>query len=148
MKLALRFLVLSLAGVLLVHALFATYTVGREMQLYDQDAWNDHGHLVRAIVPAFVRAWQRDGSAEALRVLAAVTAREADLSVTWLPKGAADAPPASDATADGLVHRHVADARRGTFDLVTYAPVHFRQVDGHIVIRESSAARQAFLHRS
>ena len=148
MKLALRFLILTLAGVFAVHAVYAAYTFHRELRSFDEDTWRDHETLARALAPAFLRAWQRDGQREALRVLSKINARETHLRVEWLPPGGPGWPSSTrQEIPDQLIHKEIG-TEGGDIRLVTYAPVHVGAQDGYLVLHESAAPRQAYVRQS
>ncbi len=75
MRLALRFLLLTLVGIFVVLAGHAAFAFRREVARHDQDARQDHEVLGRAMAPAFTEAWQHDGQRAALHVLSRVNAR-------------------------------------------------------------------------
>ena len=148
MKLALRFLVLTLAGIFAVHAAYAVYSFRRELRVFDEDTWRDHETLARALVPAFMRAWQHDGRAEALRVLSRINAQESHLRAAWLPPGSSQWPSSSMATTRRRLIQREVRTDGGPSRLVTYAPVHVDGKDGYLVLQESTARREAYVHQS
>ncbi|MEO8183407.1 MAG: HAMP domain-containing sensor histidine kinase [Deltaproteobacteria bacterium] len=147
MKLALRFLLFALLGILLVVAASTALEFRRELDVFDTDLQRDHRVLARSLVPAFVMTWERDGQAAAVNLLGRVNRMEGLLQSRWVPAGSPEAPdPALPRTSDGLV-QVVQNSPRGS-EMVTYASVAGASGAGFIEIRESLAPRQRYVTES
>src|SRR6186713_3125616 len=104
MKLALRFLLFALLGILLVVAGSTWLNFRREIALFDVDLERDHRVLAHALTPAFVMTWEHEGQAAALRLLSQVNLTEGLLQSRWVPAADPGAPsPALTAAQDGLL---------------------------------------------
>jgi two-component system NtrC family sensor kinase len=145
MKLALRFLLFALLGILLVVAGSTLLEFRRELDLFDVDLQRDHRVLAHALVPAFLMTWEHDGPAAATNLLGRVNHREGLLQSRWIPGDSAEAPdPALPRGADGLV-QVVQNNAEPDGEMVTYAPVQSTPVNGFIEIRESLEPRHRYV---
>jgi two-component system NtrC family sensor kinase len=147
MKLALRFLLFALLGILLVVAASTALEFGRELDVFDTDLQRDHRVLARSLAPAFLMTWERDGQTAAENLLARVNHTEGLLQSRWVPESSSEAPgPAVPRTPDGMVQ--VVQEAGEQSDMVTYAPVEGAPVGGFIEIRESLEPRQRYVMES
>jgi two-component system, NtrC family, sensor kinase len=147
MKLALRFFLFALLGILLVVAASTALEFRRELELFDTDLQRDHRVLARSLVPAFVMTWEREGQAAAVNLLGRVNRTEGLLQSRWLPADSPAAPdPALPQTFDGLVQ--VVQNAAHDSEMVTYAPVAGTSNPGFIEIRESLQPRQRYVTES
>src|SRR6186713_2457833 len=142
MKLALRFLLFALLGILLVVAGSTWLNFRREIALFDVDLERDHRVLAHALAPAFLMTWEHDGQAAALRLLSRANLTEGLLQSRWVPAGDSGAPSAElPPTQDGLLHV-VQHPSSNVSEMVTFAPVKGPAGAGFIEIRESLEPRQ------
>src|SRR4051812_8427108 len=133
MKLALRFLLATLLGILVVVAASTALNFQRELNDYDEDSQRDHRVLAHALVPAFLTTWDREGQAAALRLLSRVNLTEGTLQSRWVPRGSAGAPdPVLPHGPDGLIQVVQPSSEGG--DMVTFAPVDRAPAPGFIEI--------------
>jgi len=147
MKLALRFLLFALLGILLVVAASTALEFGRELNVFDTDLQRDHRVLARSLTPAFLMTWERDGQTAAENLLARVNQTEGLLQSRWVPANSPDAPaPSLSRTPDGLVQ--VVQGVGPQSHMVTYAPVAGAPGGGFIEIRESLEPRQRYVTES
>jgi len=145
MKLALRFLLFALLGILLVVAGSTALNFRRELGLFDIDLQRDHRVLAHALAPAFLMTWERDGQAAALGLLSRVNQTEGLLQSRWVPAGSPGAPgPELSPTPDGLL-QVVQQASSNASEMVTFAPVQGPAGAGFIEIRESLEPRQRYV---
>jgi signal transduction histidine kinase len=147
MKLALRFLLFALLGILLVVAASTALEFRRELDVFDTDLQRDHRVLAHSLAPAFVMTWEHDGQAAATNLLARVNHTEGLLQSRWIPAGSPDGPdPALPHTPDGLVQVVQGDGHDS--QMVTYTPVTVGSGAGFIEIRESLEPRQRYVTES
>ncbi|HVZ33977.1 MAG TPA: HAMP domain-containing sensor histidine kinase [Polyangiaceae bacterium] len=148
MKLALRFLLATFLGILLVVAASTALNFRRELKDYDEDSQRDHRVLAHALVPAFLTTWDREGQPAALRLLGRVNLTEETLQSRWIPMSDPGSPSAQlPRTSDGLIQVVQPSPQGG--DMVTFAPVDRSPPErGYIEIRESLAPRQRYVTES
>jgi signal transduction histidine kinase len=147
MKLALRFLLFALLGILLVVAASTALEFRRELDVFDTDLQRDHRVLAGSLAPAFLMTWEHDGQSAAENLLARVNLNEGLLLSRWVPAGSPEAPdPTAPRAPDGLVQ--VIQNSGHESDMVTYAPVAGASGGGFIEIRESLEPRQRYVTES
>jgi signal transduction histidine kinase len=147
MKLALRFLLFALLGILLVVAASTALEFRRELDVFDTDLQRDHRVLARALAPAFLISWEQDGQSAAESLLARVNASEGLLRSRWIAPDSPDAPdPALPRGPDGFLQ--VVQTGPAQSEMVTYAPIPGLPGGGFIEIRESLAPREQYVTES
>jgi signal transduction histidine kinase len=148
MKLALRFLLFALLGILLVVAGSTALNFRREIASFDLDLQRDHRVLAHALAPAFVMTWEHEGKAGALRLLSRVNLTEGLLQSRWVPADSPGAPgPELPRGEDGLL-QVVQHPSSTLSEMVTFAPVQGPAGAGFIEIRESLEPRQQYVTES
>jgi signal transduction histidine kinase len=147
MKLALRFLLFALLGILLVVAASTALEFRRELDVFDTDLQRDHRVLARSLAPAFLISWEQDGQRAAESLLARINVSEGLLHSRWIPAGSPDAPdPLQPHDPDGIVQ--LVQTIGDKSEMVTYAPVNGAPGGGFIEIRESLAPREQYVTES
>ncbi len=146
MKLAFRFLLSTLLGILVVVAGSTWLQLRRELDLFDSDLERDHRVLARSLVPAFNMTWEHEGRSAALALLERVNASEGLLQSRFLPADASDAPAPALGSPDGLIQT----VRQGSkdADMLTFAPVKPGGAPGFIEISESTHPRRRYVTES
>lgn len=129
MKIAPKFTLALVAGILVVHVGAAVVRVQREVDLFQQDTTRDSKMLGRALAHAAESAWRTGGEAEVSRLIAHATMREDHVNVRWVwidaPPGDARAPAAARQALEPLTRGRTAVARIDHDPaLYTYVPIH------------------------
>jgi signal transduction histidine kinase len=147
MKLALRFLIPTLAGIFVALALYAYQSFRRYVYAFDADALRDHRVLARALEPAFQAAWEHDGPRGLDALLARVNAKESSLLSHWIPlKQAPLAAQVPSNAEDGLIV--VRSDEEPEPELRSYLAIEIEGQPGFIEIRESTRLRNQYVATS
>jgi two-component system NtrC family sensor kinase len=147
MKLALRFLLSTLLGILVVVAGGTALNVRREVAVFDADLQRDHRVLAHSLAPAFAMTWEHDGPSAALRLLDQVNTSEGFLRSRWIPADSSEVPgPDLVRGSEGVVQTVQGGAQDR--EIVTFAPVRLPRASGFIEIRESTNPRSRYVTES
>lgn len=155
MRVARKFTLGLVAGIVLVHAGSAVVRVRREQALFAQDTARDTLLLARALARAVDETWRTRGEARALEVFQHVAEREEQVKLRWVWVGAARgstwAPRAATARLEPLERGEPVVLRlgRGSGALCAYVPV--RAPNGRlgaIEVVDSLRREQEYVRRS
>jgi two-component system, NtrC family, sensor kinase len=129
MKIAPKFTLALIAGILAVHTGSAAIRVQREVRLFQHDTSRDTKMLGRAIAYSAENAWRAGGDAEVARLIARATRREHHVSIRWVwldaPPGHEQAPVVATGLLEPLAQGRSAIVRASKRDpaFYTYLPV-------------------------
>jgi two-component system, NtrC family, sensor kinase len=146
MKLAFKFLLSSLLGILCVVAGSTAIEFRRELDLFDRDLQRDHRVFARSLAPAFAMTWEHEGRTAALALLDRVNMSEGFLQSRWLPAGSSEVPVGAPRAEDGLIQ--TVDPASRDPEILTFVPVDAGGLPGVIEIRESTHPRRHYVTES
>lgn len=155
MKLARKFTLALILGILIVHAVSGAVRVRREVQLFHEDMVRDAVVLGRALSHAIRHSWETGGEDRVLELMAEASAREDDFAIRWVWLDVAgDLAPVAPADALAPLERgDIAVTRFGDSGkfMATYIPVQLEDGatrQGAIEIIDPFTDEQAYLDRS
>jgi signal transduction histidine kinase len=129
MKIAPKFTLALIAGILAVHTGSAAIRVQREVRFLQQDTSLDTKMLGRALAYSAENAWRAGGEAEVARLIARATGREHHVSIRWVwldaPPGHEQAPTVAAELLEPVTRGHSAITRASKRDpaFYTYLPL-------------------------
>jgi two-component system NtrC family sensor kinase len=157
MRLALKVVLATVLGTLLVLVVFGYVRVRREVALFDSDIRNDHALIATTLAVCVARTWSTAGVEAALALVDHADADREYLTIRWVYPD--DSPLAQDKYRShrSLAALDRADSRAQTLPsaagerefLITLVPVRVKDtLIGAIEIAESMEVRDAYLRSS
>jgi two-component system, NtrC family, sensor kinase len=129
MKIAPKFTLALIAGIVAVHTGSAAIRVQREVRLFQHDTSRDTKMLGRTLAYSAENAWRAGGEAEVARLIAHATRREHHVSIRWIwldaPPGHEQAPTVAIELLEPLTRGRSTITRASKDDpaFYTYLPV-------------------------
>lgn len=153
MKLALKVVLATVLGTLVVLVVSGYLRTRREIAMFDSDIRNDHALIGATLALCVASTWTNAGPERALGLVAQADADRDYLTIGWIyppdHPAARDYPAHFPLTLSSIEHRVVERAGFENSFLVTHVPVRERgQLLGAIELAESLAVRDAFVSTS
>ena len=152
MKLARKFTVALVIGILIVLGGNSTIRVKREIELFETDSTRDSRLLGRVLGGAVQRVWSTVGEEQALQLVADADEREGSVRIRWLgPDAEIFAPGSAEGPALGEYRsvQRLDELPDGTDALYTYVPVVVSgSTRGAIEIRDSLLRRNVYIRNT